>query len=180
MRYEIHSIEILSTFYYKVLRRFFFLSFPQCLDTCTSKKALEDTRLSCRLPSMNLSLPVCNRMLEIMTLMYAVDSIWDSYGAISMECSCPSPCQLFLYSVDVQTAEEFINGKTEGYGEVKIYFAENKAEVLIESEAYDLIQMVGEFGGCLGLFLGISLVSIYQFLNQFIRSFFARFGEDCR
>ncbi|CAG0892734.1 unnamed protein product [Darwinula stevensoni] len=148
-------------------------SSDECQDTCLSKEALKRTQLSCRLPSMNLSLPVCEDILEeIVPLAMTIDSAAKSF---LMNCSCLSPCQNFRYSVDLQPPDDYSFSKA---ARLSINVPENTVEVLYESEAYDFIQMVGKFGGCLGLFLGISLVSIYEFLDQYIRYFFTRWNAN--
>ena len=71
--------------------------------------------------------------------------------------------------MDVQPPDEKLTMKELRQGEVDIDFIENTADILTENQSYDFVQMVGEFGGCLGLFLGISLVSIYEFFDQLCR-----------
>ena len=123
---------------------------------------------------MQLSLPVCENMGDIYTVAYYATSF--AYTSVEFNCSCPTPCKLIHYSAEVLPAEyEMAFGKSK----VSIYMPENAIEVLTESPAYDFIQMVGEFGGSLGLFLGVSLVSLYEFLDRFIRSRCSKIASNC-
>ena len=147
------------------------------MDTCLSKEVLGLTNISCRLPSINLSVPVCKHMWEeIRNLTVSLYNFFKS--DIFMSCHCHSPCQFFRYPVHVQPPDVSVKLSALGRGAVDIGFVENTAEILIESPAHDFVQIVGEFGGCFGLFLGVSLVSMYEFLDRFCRSFFARFGAS--
>ena len=137
-----------------------------------SKEVLRFSNISCRLPSMNLSQPVCGKMEEVIILTVAYRG-YTTIGTLP-NCSCQPPCQLIRYSVEVQPSEKIESGE-DVVTQIRIYFVEKTAEVLTERQAYDFIQAVGEFGGCLGMFLGISLVSLYEFLDWYIRIGFARF-----
>ncbi|CAG0898578.1 unnamed protein product [Darwinula stevensoni] len=156
----------------------------ECLETCLLREIIGWNRLSCQLPSMNLSLPECRNMTEIMSSLSTLLFFYNF--PFTSNCPCQTPCQQIRYSVDVQPAENFTHDKRslmevllpEKGSQVFIYFFEKTAEVLTESQAYDFIQMLGEFGGCLGLFLGISIVSVYESLDRYIRSVFARYADS--
>ena len=126
---------------------------------------------------MTTSLPICENMTDI----WAVPPIYHLYYKYRqmVNCSCLLPCHYLHYFSDVRPAEEMESDEM-GVSEVWIYFAGNTAEVLIENHAYDIFQMMGEFGGCLGMFLGISLVSLYEFLDGYIRSKLVRVSDSSK
>ena len=43
---------------------------------------------------------------------------------------------------------------------VTMYFPSNEVETFTEQWSYDLTQLIGEMGGSIGLFLGLSLLSV--------------------
>ena len=87
--------------------------------------------------------------------------------------TCLPPCRLLRYSVYVRPPEHI----SYELGYVRIYFAEDIIGVLIEKQAYDFIQAVGGFGGCLGMFLGVFL---YVSLDRLTRLLVARRVEPDR
>ncbi|CAG0897239.1 unnamed protein product [Darwinula stevensoni] len=141
----------------------------ECMETCLSEW-FSIFPLRCRLSSMNVSLPVCDHIGDIVMLA-RLFNYGMAYGhQLHTNCLCPPPCHRLRYAVDVRTPNEAFNK----YSYLWIYFSEDIIEILVEKEVYDLIQAVGEFGGCLGMFLGISLVSLYETLDRLIRFFIAR------
>ncbi|CAG0896207.1 unnamed protein product [Darwinula stevensoni] len=140
----------------------------ECMDTCLLEGIYP--QLSCRLASMNVSLPLCDNMGEIVNMTRTYQRLLTNTRQSDLNCSCPPPCNRLRYTMEVGTQKNSFDDN----GNIWIYFPEDIVEVLVEKEAYDLIQAVGEFGGCLGMFLGISLVSLYESLDQLIRIFIAR------
>ncbi|CAG0902160.1 unnamed protein product [Darwinula stevensoni] len=82
----------------------------------------------------------------------------DTRSTFSFDLHLPAPCHRLRYSVNVKTPNQAFDENSYLW----IYFPEDIVDVLVEKEAYNLMQAVGEFGGCLGMFLGISLVSVYE------------------
>ncbi|CAG0890186.1 unnamed protein product [Darwinula stevensoni] len=142
----------------------------ECMDTCMWKFT-SMLPLGCRLSSTNVSLPVCDHIADILLIDRIINSAWNRQNMqIQTNCICPPPCHRLRYALDVRTPKQAFDE----YSYLWIYFSEDIVEVLVEKEAYDLIQVVGEFGGCLGMFLGISLVSIYESLDRLIRFLVAK------
>ncbi|CAG0896106.1 unnamed protein product, partial [Darwinula stevensoni] len=140
----------------------------KCMDTCLWEWI--SPQLPCHLSSMNVSLPVCDNMGEIVNHTRTYHLLSTKVSQSNLNCSCPPPCNRLRYTVEVSPPSDAFDNN----GYVWIYFSEDILEVLVEKEAYDLIQAVGEFGGCLGMFLGISLVSLYESLDRVIRFFVAK------
>ncbi|CAG0896502.1 unnamed protein product [Darwinula stevensoni] len=139
----------------------------QCWDECLWKAAVEWAKLRCQLPNMNLGLPICESVSSVFLLAKGCKDHNEEVASLP-NCSCPPPCHSTRYDVQIRPTETRSLIETDAL--LAIYFPRGVAEVLIENPAYDLAQMIGEFGGCLGMFLGISLVNIFELVENFIKS----------
>ncbi|PIO59621.1 Amiloride-sensitive sodium channel, partial [Teladorsagia circumcincta] len=109
---------------------------------------------------------------------------------IIRDCDCPQPCEMDSYSVTVSTAkwpstaykpEECQQNKPGSAWEaakmsclewyqkntllVEIYYERMNYQVLTESPAYSLVNLVSDVGGQVGLFLGMSIISVIELLT---------------
>ncbi|KAK6018880.1 Amiloride-sensitive sodium channel [Ostertagia ostertagi] len=109
---------------------------------------------------------------------------------IIRDCDCPQPCEVDSYSVTVSTAkwpstaykpEECQKNAPdsawaaanmnclEWYQKntllVEIYYERMNYQVLTESPAYSLVNLVSDVGGQVGLFLGMSIISVIELLT---------------
>uniref|UniRef100_A0A7I4XW99 Amiloride-sensitive sodium channel n=1 Tax=Haemonchus contortus TaxID=6289 RepID=A0A7I4XW99_HAECO len=109
---------------------------------------------------------------------------------IIRDCVCPQPCEVDSYSVTVSTAkwpstaykpeecQRNSSGKPwdtadmnclEWYQKntllVEIYYERMNFQVLTESPAYSLVNLVSDVGGQVGLFLGMSIISVIELLT---------------
>ncbi|CAG0894958.1 unnamed protein product [Darwinula stevensoni] len=135
----------------------------RCRSDCAARALSTDA--TCRLNWMNLSLPLCERMKDLRDLIVGYDEKTRRNG--DSNCSCPPPCRRVRYTVAVAPKEFRCESGPSLMTVLKIYFPRRQVEVLVEKEAYDSTQMVGELGGCVGLFLGFSLVSVYEIVAGF-------------
>jgi hypothetical protein len=53
---------------------------------------------------------------------------------------------------------------------IQIYFPSNEVETFTEQWSYDLTQLIGEMGGSIGLFLGLSFLSLFVGLEVAFRA----------
>ena len=113
---------------------------------------------------MELDIPECETKKDTATTVKAYENYIKTGKYQKLNCSCPQPCFQMVYRLQIMPSLERLENTW-----VLIYFPSKKMEVLIEREAYDISQMVGEVGGCVGMFLGVSLISIYEFLDHYIR-----------
>ena len=114
---------------------------------------------------MNLSLPLCERMKDLKELLEGYETLNRKKQYLKLDCHCLPPCRKAHVMTQVMPPME----RAIGYesAQVYIYFSSREVEVLVEKESYDLYQMVGELGGCIGLFLGVSIISIYEFIAKY-------------
>ncbi|CAG0894959.1 unnamed protein product [Darwinula stevensoni] len=139
----------------------------RCWSDCVARN-LSPT-WDCRLSWMNVSLPLCETVEDIQRFLR------DGYNQMNKErfwklnCNCPQPCKMIQFTTQAMPPELGDSGNRSAL--VHVYFPSREVEVLVEHESYDLNQMVGELGGCVGLFLGVSLVSVYEIVAGF---FFGR------
>ncbi|CAJ0946598.1 unnamed protein product, partial [Mesorhabditis belari] len=114
------------------------------------------------------------------------------------QCDCPQPCIVESYSVTVSTAawpsnqytpsecNEPENATTQPwaaenmecvawYGQntalIEIYYERMNYQVLTESPAYSFVNLISDIGGQVGLFLGMSIISVIEFLTLLLLIF---------
>ncbi|CAG0890140.1 unnamed protein product [Darwinula stevensoni] len=140
----------------------------KCLDECILRAMKESS--SCRLPWMTKSdFPPCETKMEMMATVKAYEKLARNGKYKRLNCSCPMPCSQVEYRVQIVPPLQHANTTW-----VFIYLPSRKIEILREKEAYDISQMVGEVGGCVGMFLGVSLISVYELLDHYIRLWMSR------
>ncbi|CAI5438369.1 unnamed protein product [Caenorhabditis angaria] len=121
------------------------------------------------------------------TIISADSTVFD----VLTECNCPQPCEQDSYSITVSTAQwpsntytptECTPGSTatsqpwltlsetclEWYQQntllIEIYYERMNYQVLTESAAYTFVNFISDVGGQVGLFLGMSIISVIEFL----------------
>jgi amiloride-sensitive sodium channel len=60
---------------------------------------------------------------------------------------------------------------------VQVYFKENQFDVKKRSERFGFIDFISDCGGLMGLFMGISLLSIVEILHYFVYFLFELFSN---
>ena len=85
---------------------------------------------------------------------------------------CPSgtKCNRPIYN----TKMEVKNSPTYKKAEVKIQLENPSVQNIKDSYAYDSQSLIGEVGGTLGLFLGLSTYSLVEFFTYFMEKLFCR------
>ncbi|CAI4228113.1 unnamed protein product [Auanema sp. JU1783] len=161
-----------------------------CFRSCLQAKIVAEC--GCYDPSYPHADGISSCSVDDTTLMAAnMDCIEGVTGTTSSfnvirDCSCPQPCEVETYSVTVSTAKWPSNAYTpnecneknntkwltkkqcvEWYREntllVEIYYERMNYQVLSESPAYSLVNLVSDIGGQVGLFLGMSIISLIEF-----------------
>ncbi|VDN01930.1 unnamed protein product [Thelazia callipaeda] len=97
-------------------------------------------------------------------------------------CRCAQPCTQFLYTVSYSASiwpshslnvpvgecndspEECIEQYQENGAMVEVFFDALNFEVFSESEAYGVVKMLSDFGGQLGLWSGVSFITLCEFV----------------
>ena len=101
---------------------------------------------------------------------------------LTIDCQCPASCDFTVYDIfnsysaypAQYAAEDFesffshfnysINTK-ENYLSVNVYFESLNVETQTTSDAYGPVALLSDIGGQLGLFMGVSVISIMEFVT---------------
>ena len=86
--------------------------------------------------------------------------------------ACPSglKCNRPIYNIKTELAKSTVSDDNKAI--VEIQLESPTVQNVIDSYAYDSQSLVGEVGGTLGLFLGLSTYSLVEFVTYFLEKFF--------
>ncbi|CAI5455861.1 unnamed protein product [Caenorhabditis angaria] len=100
----------------------------------------------------------------------------------SFKCRCQQPCNQTIYTISYseanwpsqalnitlghceKTAEECNEEYQENAAMLEVFYEALNFEVLTESEAYGIVKMMADFGGHLGLWSGVSVMTCCEFV----------------
>ncbi|XP_055382437.1 pickpocket protein 28-like [Condylostylus longicornis] len=95
---------------------------------------------------------------------------------INNQCDCLAACNTIYYEMEVSQSElvdERNSTKTDLFASVTLFFKEDQFWTSKRSELYSMTEVVANIGGVLGLFMGISVLSVFE-LIYFIMLHFCR------
>ena len=107
------------------------------------------------------------------TLSLKVDVWEDMKNAAILNEICPSgtKCTRPIYNTKMEIKN---NPMYSSKAEVKIQLENPSVQNIKDSYAYDSQSLIGEVGGTLGLFLGLSTYSLVEFFTYFMEKLFCR------
>ena len=97
---------------------------------------------------------------------------WSTLDRTSLirETQCLPPCSYTEYKLGGEVEKE----QVKGVKKLKIQLTDSKVKRLTERKLYDFVSFIAEFGGALGLFVGFSFLSLFDFY-EFVIKFLPRF-----
>ena len=134
-------------------------SFTDCL-----REAVE-TKVGCSLPwNMEKRFGNCTKMVEYEVYENLYDSMNDENPKnIGLKFGCKIPCNYREYILEEESQQK--SSKIDEH-EKKIWIALSTPEIVVkqEKQIYEATSLVGDIGGSLGLFLGFSLLMLWDWL----------------
>ena len=122
------------------------------------------TKFNCRLPwTINDRYNFCPIIDKKQNQTYAdIVTTWHD-DFLHHEKNCPKmpKCKRFIYKMDL-----FPN---DGYPSLSIKLTDPNILTIVDGYSYDLQSFIGEVGGTLGLFLGLSMFSIIECIAYVLR-----------
>ena len=84
------------------------------------------------------------------------------------DCQCPPipSCNRTIYRVEIEKDQDSNWG--ENKASLKIQLESPNVQKIVDTYSYDLQSLIGEVGGTLGLFLGLSTYSFVEFIEYLI------------
>ncbi|KAK4006004.1 hypothetical protein OUZ56_011135 [Daphnia magna] len=145
------------------------MTVSRCISQCFHKTLVEKT--GCRMPYMNLfnftSVPYCNTSQQLrLAEDLQKDLLWEGRGWHPASCQCgyASTCSQYLYETSSDTF-----ARHDECAQYKVYFIDMTYEETKEEFAYDIISLLCDIGGTLGLLLGASVLTVIQFVDALSR-----------
>ena len=97
---------------------------------------------------------------------------WSNFDKTSIvkETQCLPPCSYTEYKMAGEPEREPVRGEKK----IKLKLTDSKVKRLTEKKLYDLVSFIAEFGGALGLFIGFSFLSLfdyYELIMKFVSEF---------
>nr|CAH0112524.1 unnamed protein product [Daphnia galeata] len=142
----------------------------RCISRCFHETLIHKT--GCRMPYMNLpnftySVPYCNTSEKLrLAEDLQKDLLWEGKGWHPASCHCEnsSSCSQYLYETNSDTF-----ARHDDCAQYKVYFTDMTYEETKEEFAYDIISLLCDIGGTLGLLLGASVLTMIQFVDALSR-----------
>ncbi|XP_070570703.1 low-density lipoprotein receptor-related protein 2-like [Ptychodera flava] len=170
-----------------------------CQHSCTKKRMLEYCQC---IDTFNDDGPRC--MIQNQTQEICRQLIYFLHQRNALPCDCKIPCQETWYDKTISQSYwpstkylgsllrvlHSLNNKTKDIRNsedaqknlvrLELYFEELNYETVEETPAYILENLIGDIGGSLGLYIGLSLITVAEFIEflcDLFRFFFARLSS---
>ena len=118
-------------------------------------------QVGCRPPwdlGNNQDLPICQDLEKIKRFEeLSIRTVMDNLVLIVNQTKCLTPCQYKEYKFAAEPDNYFPNFKA-----IELTFPDDEVTIETEVELYNFISLVSDIGGALGLFLGFSLVMVWD------------------
>uniref|UniRef100_T1IU28 Uncharacterized protein n=1 Tax=Strigamia maritima TaxID=126957 RepID=T1IU28_STRMM len=112
----------------------------------------------CRLPLTSLpEIPLCADENDALVAYNQLLHLTASFNYFK-RCNCPKICDEIIYTKHRKFISNWLN----------IYFDDNAIEEIEEYYSYNLVSLMCDFGGNLGLFLGLSILALFQLGESFV------------
>ena len=102
--------------------------------------------------------------------------IWKSEYAKSIQINSMPKCKRWIIKQTLTKEAEYINYAIE-QSSLKIQLENPNVLTIVDSYSYDIQSFVGEVGGTLGLFLGLSIFSFVEFTEYILRKIYSERPE---
>ena len=93
---------------------------------------------------------------------------WETYLHQIMDCPKMPYCNRTIFKLDIEKTKLLENPVNPTNAYLKIQLESPNVQNIIDSYSYDLQSLIGEVGGTLGLFLGLSTYSFVEFIEYLI------------
>jgi hypothetical protein len=135
-------------------------SFTACIKNSISK------RVGCRMEWDSWSardIELCTRVEQLMQYEKEYQDFWDiDESAVLNETGCIPPCRYTEYKL---SAEPIKYQRNSAGLYLRVKFSSNKGLKRTEEVLYPIESFVSEFGGALGLFVGFSLMMVWDVID---------------
>ena len=101
----------------------------------------------------------------------------ESVSEESNESLCPNEpkCKRSNYNLKkVETLEHFLGSNK---SKLIVQLASPEVQTIVDHYSYDFFSFIGETGGALGLFLGLSMLSFVEFIEYSFSKLYAKYEE---
>ncbi|XP_045477228.1 acid-sensing ion channel 4-A [Harmonia axyridis] len=146
----------------------------RCFEECMHDKLMKE--FLCSLPWMkgNLIFPSCNDSEVIDKMNNVLNSKRKSF---SEDCDCPKSCHLHLYLPKVLQRKTVTSSP---FSLLYLGYTSNIVSVVEQVVSYDWSSFIGDLGGSLGLFLGLSVIGLIEVIEMFLRLIFKKRRQRLR
>uniref|UniRef100_T1IL99 Uncharacterized protein n=1 Tax=Strigamia maritima TaxID=126957 RepID=T1IL99_STRMM len=132
----------------------------ECKKNCFENALKNISR--CRLPLTSLpEIPLCADENDALVAYNQLLHLTASFNYLK-RCNCPKICDEIIYTKHLKKVYY------SNYPGFNIYFDDNAIEEIEEYYSYNLVSLMCDFGGNLGLFLGLSILALFQLGESFV------------
>lgn len=112
---------------------------------------------------------ICQEIMDYDCLQEAAVNALNGQGYYYKKCKCLPGCNSIDYSLTI--FEERFSENDGNTSSVSIYFADDEFNVFKRSASFGVVSLLSNVGGLLGLFLGISVMSVVEVFYYFVIRF---------
>ncbi|XP_065836422.1 amiloride-sensitive sodium channel subunit gamma-like isoform X2 [Oscarella lobularis] len=157
-----------------------------CYKSCLAKAVKE--RCGCTAYEFPLNGRVCESKAVNETEGQCVDDVYEMYRLEKFSCNCPQACVDRMYSTTVSAStwpsvnhEAIFRERMErlnksitkksgtafenNFARISVYYEELNYQRIAQTKAYESSQLLSDIGGQMGLWLGLSIVSLSELLE---------------
>uniref|UniRef100_T1IZL2 Uncharacterized protein n=1 Tax=Strigamia maritima TaxID=126957 RepID=T1IZL2_STRMM len=132
----------------------------ECKKNCFENALKNISR--CRLPLTSLpEVPLCADENDALVAYNQLLHLTASFNYFK-RCNCPKICDEIIYTKLLKSVHR------SHFAILQIYFDNNAIEEIEEYYSYNLVSLMCDFGGNLGLFLGLSILALFQLGESFV------------
>ena len=101
----------------------------------------------------------------------------DSVSEESNESMCPNEPKCKRSNYNLKKVEKLKHSIGRNKSKLIIQLASPEVQTIVDHYSYDFFSFIGETGGALGLFLGLSMLSFVEFVEYSFSKLYAKYEE---
>jgi len=149
----------------------------ECIRLCENLKYQEESNCNHSLKNLDdYPYKVCYNNIELITCYKKFMEYFNAKEDIICSQYCPLECDTFSYDISInsRTSQSLLSENTT---HISVFYEEFKYTLIYQQPKMQIIDLISNIGGSLGLFVGISFISFLELFEILIEIIFIYFGK---